>query len=179
MRFRSRRGRVEATLTQTESTVLRQVVAELLELLGPDLAPGEDPLAALVGLSAGPVERPADPALRRLLPDAYGDADDAASAEFRRYTEGDLRAGKRGFARAVLASLPAGAGKVVVDRDGADAWLGTLNDLRLALGTRLQVTEDLDVADLLADDPRLPMLHFYTWLGFAQESLLGAVEPRP
>ena len=66
-----------------------------------------------------------------------------------------------------------------LSRDQADAWLGALNDLRLVLGTRLEVTEDLDADDLAEDDPRLPGLEIYGWLGWLQESLLGCLDPRP
>ena len=125
--------------------------------------------------SFGPVLQAA---LARLLPDAYGD-DPTASREFRRYTDADLRARKRADAATVRASLPAaGRGKVVLDRDQADAWLGVLNDLRLVLGTRLQVTEETDPDDLDEADPRRQALALYGWLGWVQESLLSCLDPR-
>ena len=65
-----------------------------------------------------------------------------------------------------------------LDRDQADRWLGSLNDMRLALGTALDVTEDTDPDELDPDDPRLPPLHIYSWLGYLQESLLSCLDPR-
>ena len=180
MRFKKGRGgTVRADLEPVEADVLAAVAGDLLELLGSQEEADPDPLAALVGLSTGPVAAPEDPALARLLPDAYGDNEQAAT-EFRRYTEGDLRAGKRAHASAVLASLAplvGSGGRLVLDRDGADAWLGCLNDLRLVLGTRLDVTEGTEpvVAD---DDPRSSALQVYGWLGWLQESLLSCIEPR-
>ena len=71
---------------------------ELLEPEGPDAHAQLDPLAAMVGIGTA-TEAPDDPALARLLPDAYGEDADA-SAEFRRYTELSLREKKQAQARA-------------------------------------------------------------------------------
>ena len=181
MRFsRKRHGRIEGKPDAVEADVLSSLAADLLVLLGEQDETDPDPLAALVGLSSGPVTAPEDPALARLLPDAYGD-DAQASAEFRRFTEQDLRSGKRASAGTVLATLApltVRGGRLSLDREQADAWLGCLNDLRLVLGTRLGVTEqtDLDAAD---EDPRAQALHVYGWLGWLQESLLSCLEPVP
>jgi hypothetical protein len=160
--------------------VLSSLAADLLVLLGEQDEADTDPLAALVGLSSGPVTAPEDPALARLLPDAYGD-DREAAEEFRRYTEGDLRAGKRanaGTVLATLAPLTGQGGRLPLDREQADAWLGCLNDLRLVLATRLEVTEETDL-EPSADDPRAQALHVYGWLGWLQESLLSCLDPGP
>jgi hypothetical protein len=180
MRFsRKRSGAIEAKLDPVEADVLIAVAGDLLGLLGDEEEGDADPLAALVGLSSGPATPPSDPALARLLPDAYSQ-DEAAAGEFRRYTEGDLRSGKRAHAGTVLAGLAPLAdrgGRLVLDRDEADAWLGCLNDLRLVLGTRLGVTEETEV-DPRSDDPRAQALQVYGWLGWLQESLLACLEPR-
>jgi Domain of unknown function (DUF2017) len=180
VRFRRSRGTVVADVQPVEAHVLGECAADLLALLAEeeDDAPAADPLAALIGMPSGPVPAPDDPALQRLLPDAYGDDDPEASGEFRRYTDADLRAGKRTSAGTVLATLPQGGGRLVLDRDQADAWLGCLNDLRLVLGTRLEVTEETDPDALAGDDPRLPALQVYAWLGWLQESLIGCLSPR-
>ncbi len=182
MRFRKvRGGGVSADVAPVEASVLHSCAADLLALLADDEpeedAPPPDPLEALVGLPSGDVAEPEDPALQRLLPSAYGDDDPEASREFRRYTDADLRAGKRAHAGTVLATLPAGGGRMVLDRDQCDGWLGCLNDLRLVLGTRLEVTEDLDTSDLDDDDPRRQALEVYAWLGWLQESLIGCLSP--
>jgi len=179
MRFTRRSGRLEARVEPVEARLLSTMASDLLELLGPGEDAGADPLAAMVGLSSGPLHQPDDPALARLLPDAYED-DDEASAEFRRYTEGDLRAGKRARAGQVLASLAPydEGGRVPLDREQADAWLGLLNDLRLVLGIRLEVTEETDL-DPPGDDPQAQALHVYGWLGEVQESLLAQLVRLP
>jgi hypothetical protein len=172
---RTRRGLVSARLDAAEAAVLSRCAEEMLELLGDTDAVPDDPIAAMVGLPSGEVSTPDDPALARLLPDAYGDDPDAAN-DFRRYTEADLRAGKRSAASTVLAQLSpllSTGGKLVVDRDEADAWLTCLNDIRLVLGTRLDVTEEMDDVD-----PDDPLLAIYGWLGWVQESLISCLEPR-
>ena len=180
MRFRSRGAEIVADVDPAEAQLLARLATDLLTLLGEDGGSVDepDPLAALVGLPPATVETPADPAVARLLPDAYGDDDPDANREFRRYTDADLRAGKRAHAGAVLAALPEDGGRLVLDREGADAWLGFLNDLRLVLGTRLEVTEETDPDALPDDDPQLPALELYAWLGWLQEGLVSCLSPR-
>ncbi|GAA2453350.1 DUF2017 domain-containing protein [Streptomyces lavendulocolor] len=177
-------GGAAVPLDEVEISILRSLAVQLLELIGPGEVPpkGEDPLAEL--FREGPSEPPADPALARLFPDAYGDGDDelrAASAEFRRYTENDLRARKREDALAVVRSLDlldaaGGRGAVLeLTADEARHWLGALNDLRLTIGTRLEVQDDDENEALyrLPDsDPRKPMVMAYLWLGALQETLV-------
>jgi hypothetical protein len=186
VRFKKRRGAVHAKVDEVEATVLSHLAGELLVLLADeDRTEGEqDPLAAMVGIPSGDVRRPRDPGLARLLPDAYGDDTPegaAAAAEFRRYTEADLRAGKRADASTVvttLAPLVERGGALELDREQADAWLRCLNDLRLVLGTRLEVTEDSEL-DPPPDDPAAQALHVYGWLGWLQETLVASLDPRP
>jgi len=114
--------------------------------------------------------------MARLLPDAYRDDPDA-SGEFRRYTEQGLRSGKTAAARTVLATLPPGGGRIRLSEPEAQAWLRALNDVRLALGVHLEVTDDFDeqVAEIEPDDPRSPYIDVYQWLAFLQESLVRAL----
>ncbi|HUR14938.1 MAG TPA: DUF2017 domain-containing protein [Mycobacteriales bacterium] len=176
MRFTRHRGRVRADVDAVEVQVLDQLAAELLEIVEePQLS--DDPLAALVGMSGEDVPPPDDPVLSRLLPDAYRDDPDA-SGDFRRYTDGELRQRKRANAHAVRRSLPEGGGRLELDRDQADQWLECLNDMRLALGTALGVTDETDPEDIDAEHPAYASLQVYGWLGWLQESLLSCVEPR-
>lgn len=187
-------GGAAVALDEVEISILRSLAVQLAELIGPGDQPadGEDPLDAL--FAEGPTKPPSDPALARLFPDAYGapdqelDADAekearAASAEFRRYTENDLRARKRDDALAMvrdldaLSSGPAAKEPAVLELapQKSRQWLGALNDLRLAIGTRLEVTDDDDGGELLGlpdSDPRKPMVMAYFWLGGLQETLI-------
>jgi hypothetical protein len=182
-------GGAAVALDEVEVSILRSLAVQLMELIGPGDEPveGADPLAAL--FAEGPSEPPSDPALRRLFPDAYGDEDEelrAAAADFRRFTENDLRTRKREDALGVIRSLdglaPAGEGGVVLKltADESRAWLGALNDLRLTIGTRLEVSDDEESERLyrLPDsDPRKPMVMAYLWLGALQESLVETLMP--
>ncbi|WP_406861176.1 DUF2017 domain-containing protein [Streptomyces sp. HUAS MG47] len=182
-------GGAAVPLDEVEISILRSLAVQLLELIGPGDEPvaGEDPLAAL--FAEGPSEPPSDPALRRLLPDAYADDDEElrqASADFRRYTENDLRTRKRDDALTVVRTLDglsaSGEGGAVLKLtpDESRAWLGALNDLRLTIGTRLEVTDE-DQGEALYrlpdDDPRKPMVMAYLWLGALQETLVETLMP--
>ncbi|MFJ6406562.1 DUF2017 domain-containing protein [Streptomyces hydrogenans] len=177
-------GGAAVALDEVEVSILRSLAVQLLELIGPGDEPeaDADPLAAL--FAEGPSKPPADPALRRLFPDAYGDDTEelrAAAADFRRYTENDLRARKREDALSVVRALDGLASAseesvlLKLTPDESRAWLGTLNDLRLTIATRLEITEDEESERLyrLSDsDPRKPMVMAYLWLGALQESLV-------
>ncbi|MET7454180.1 DUF2017 domain-containing protein [Streptomyces sp. NPDC005574] len=190
-------GGAAVALDDVEISIIRSLAVQLLELIGPGPAEdaGDDPLAEL--FAEGPSEPPADPVLRRLFPDAYGDPEAspgprdaeeqrAHSSEFRRYTENDLRAGKRESALAVIRSLDlltsAGDGGAVLKLapEESKQWLGALNDLRLAIGSRLDISDE-DDTDLLYrlpdEDPRKPMVMAYLWLGGLQESLVSTLMP--
>jgi Domain of unknown function (DUF2017) len=86
---------------------------------------------------------------------------------------------KRATAVTVLESLdrPAEDGVRTLSSDVAVAWVAALNDIRLALGTRLELTgEDrTDPEDLAEDDPRRPALALYDWLTWLQETLVGSM----
>jgi hypothetical protein len=166
-------------LDPDDASVLRTLIIQFLELIGTGDQPRpvvDDPLARALGLGI-PIRKPEDPVLLRLFPDGYGD-DPAAAEEFRRFTEPELRESKRDNAMTVLADLSAPGRRIVLDPERARAWLGALNDLRLALGTRLEVDEDVEdrLAHLSAKDPRRPLLLAYLWLGYLVETLLGSME---
>jgi hypothetical protein len=168
---RSRKG-VRVRLESEEAELVKALMEQMLTLLGepPD---ADDELAAL-GI-AEHAEKPTDPVLARLFPDAYRE-DGEAAGEFRRYTEVGLRDGKREAAGTVLAMLHAGD-DLLLDREQAQIWLRALNDVRLALGTRLDITEDWqnDVSGLDPRGPRYAMYAAYDWLTMLQESLVRAV----
>ncbi|RKE19246.1 DUF2017 domain-containing protein [Streptomyces sp. TLI_171] len=184
--FESAGSGAAIALDEFEASILRSLEVQMLELIGPPPGGGsEDPLAAL--FAEGPSEAPDDPALLRLFPDAYGgpgapeDPRTAErAAEFRRYTELDLRARKRDDALAVVRALDGlgGEGGVLEVEPGEfPHWLGALNDLRLTLGSRLEVTDEDEegLYKLPEDDPRKPLVIAYLWLGAMQESLLEAM----
>ena len=185
-----RSKRVIGTLSGFEADLLRSLAAQLVELLRNEAAiPSEtgDPLADLFADFSGPTTVPEDPVLARLFPNAYHDDGDA-SADFRRFTESTLRDGKARAAGTIIDTLEeAGLPKepteeeltidVELDPETAEVWLRALTDLRLALGTRLEVEEGDEEYwySLPDDDPRGQAHHIYEWLAYLQETLIQAL----
>ena len=178
--FRSTRGGgARAYLAPTEASLLRSLVGQVITLIAPDGPPPgqpDDPLAWDAQFSEDQLQIPDDPVLARLLPDGYRDDPDAAQ-EFRKYTESSLRSAKQQAAQEMLDTLPETGGKIQLTHDQAHAWLKALNDVRLALGVRLDVTEEFEQqwGRLRADDPQWAAYEVYAWLGAVQESLVQAL----
>jgi hypothetical protein len=178
---------VSARFTAAEALILRNLVSQVADLMsgraaetgsgkaGPGPEASVEDLAALLGPD-GPAAAPDDPVLARLLPDAYrGDPD--AAGEFRRYTEDGLRSGKIAAASTVLGTLPPAGGQVRLGAEDAQAWLRALNDIRLAFGVVLGITEDDQAEPGPAGeaDTRSGYLDVYHWLSYLQESLVRAL----
>ncbi len=112
-----------------------------------------------------------DPSLRRLFPPAY-DADDEAQREYRELMHGELLAKHH----AALAVLEETVDRDELDEDEVDAWLAALNELRLVLGTRLDVTEDLYVTEVDFAAPETEELAVYLYLTWLQEQFVEAAK---
>ncbi|MFI9588815.1 DUF2017 domain-containing protein [Nonomuraea sp. NPDC052265] len=165
-----RNGSVIAQFEAAEVSLLRSLVSMLLGLVSPGET-SDDPLERALGIGAA--QAPTDPVLARLFPSAYEDEKDAS--EFRRYTEATLRDGKRADAQTVLDT--ARSGRADLTPEQAQAWLRSLNDVRLTLGTKLDVTEEIhdEIAVMSEDDPRYPAYVTYDWLTYLQDSLVRAL----
>ena len=61
-----------------------------------------------------------------------------------------------------------------LDPETTETWLSTLNDVRLALGTRLEVTEEMAEPD--PDDPDAPAYVVYLWLTELQGVLIEVAD---
>jgi hypothetical protein len=152
--------RVRVRLAQDEVAVLRGLPEQLRTVL----AEGDD-----------------EPVNQRLFPPAYLDvADVERDAEYRRLMHDDLVKEKLANLDLVTATLARGSASVrrwtveLTDEE-ATAWLGVLNDIRLALGVRLDITEDFD-GDIDDSDPRAPALRLLSYLGWLEEQLLDALQ---
>lgn len=159
------------TLDAEECGLLRVLLADLEALLDAGERPS-DPLEELAAIADGPMAPPQDPALARLLPDGYRD-DPEAAASLRRLSEASLRQGKSDAAQTVLRCLPERGGKIKLDGEAVQAWLGAFNDLRLVLGTRLGVTEESDpLGGHAAEDAEAAPYVIYQWLTAVQDNLV-------
>jgi Domain of unknown function (DUF2017) len=168
---RGARVRLVATLDPQEAAVLRGLVGEVRRMLDSRIAQHpQDELAELTGLATGPSTKPDDPVLARLLPDFATD-DAQLSGALRELHEPELIAAKNDAAAVVLETLPAAGGRVELNLAQVDAWLAALNDVRLALGTALDVSEDMP-DELPLDDPRAEHLGVYHWLTYVQDGLV-------
>jgi hypothetical protein len=152
--------RVRVRLAQDEVAILRGLPDQLRSVL----AEGGD-----------------EPVNRRLFPPAYLDvADIEHDTEFHRLMHDDLVTEKLANLDLVTDTLARGSTSVrrwtveLTDEE-ATAWLGVLNDLRLALGVRLDITEDFD-GDVDDTDPRAPALRLLSYLGWLEEQLLDALQ---
>ncbi|HEY3924563.1 MAG TPA: DUF2017 family protein [Acidothermaceae bacterium] len=142
-------------------------------------AAGDAAVIAGLSWSSDPVTAPSDPALRRLLPDAYPD-DAEATEEFRRYTDATLRDGMYIDLVAVRQSLVVIGenGQASLDDELAQSWLRVLNRVRLVLAVRLGIEKASDQDDLAlieADDPRTGPFLLYEWIGYLLSDLLNAL----
>jgi hypothetical protein len=145
---RTRRGNYRLRLSDAERALLRSLPEELLALLESD---------------------PGDPALRRLRPTAYED-DAGSEEEFRRLVGDELEEGRREALRLVAET----SARESLTADELDAWLRALTDLRLALGTRLDVTEDTYAREIREDDPQAYELSVFAYLSWLQEAAVEA-----
>lgn len=181
-------ARIRVRLDAQERQLLAHLLDQVGELLDDGRRPSSDPLAQLVGLDLqlpdddrGGHGADDDPALARLLPQANRE-DPALAAEFRRLTEGGLRARKRAHLALASAALQR-QGPLGLTREEASALVKALTDTRLVLGERLGLRSDEDaeaIAEALrhrstGDDPWISAALLYDVLTWWQESLVTAL----
>ena len=152
----ARGGDVVARFDRAEADILGLLLDQLEQLLAADA----DDVAG-------------DPVMARLLPEGYR-GDPEMAADYRELTESSLRSGKTDDLAIVRATLPDGGGEVRLDDEQAGAWLRTSNDLRLALGTRLDITEDTEPPEEIVDEQDQQLAVYY-WLTSLQGSLVDAL----
>ncbi|MEA3054617.1 MAG: hypothetical protein QOD30_49 [Actinomycetota bacterium] len=146
---RNRDGSFEVRLPAEE----RQVLADVLPQLR----------AALQG------DASADPAFRRLFPVAYAN-DPNHEAEYRELVGDELLTKRLANVDTVLTTITADR----IAEDELFAWMGAINDLRLVLGTRLDVSEETDL-EVGAEHPEAAAYALYAYLGWMLELLVDAV----
>ena len=142
---RDRHGRFHPRLGAQERAVLGSLPAQALELLATE-----------------------DPATRRLFPVAYPD-DPAAEQEYRALV-GESLADRH---RQALDTLTELVEAETLTEGELEQWLAALEVLRLVLGTKLDVSEDMVGID--PGDPRAPGLTMYAYLSMLQEEIVSAL----
>ena len=150
---RTRRGDFDLRLEPGERDVLRGLPDQLRQLIE-----NEDPTS--------------DPAMARLYPPAYLD-DPIRNLEYERLAGDDLTSQR-------LASIGAMESTIDAERLTEEqllSWLGVLNDLRLVLGTRLEITEDMTEDDFSPDDPRTSSFALYAYLTWLVDAIVRALDP--
>ena len=140
------RGEYRLRLAKEERALLRSLLSQLRELLATE-----------------------DPGLERVFPPAYDDPEDEKA--YRELMRGELLAGRLEALDAVERTLDAKR----LSENELTAWLAPLNDLRLVLGTRLGVTEELYERPFDPSDPDAPTFALYGWLGWLQEQAVRAL----
>lgn len=144
---RTRSGEIRLRLPEGEREILRDLPRQLRALLDE----GDEDLV-------------------RLFPPAHPD-DPASNAEYDRLVRGELLAGKRRALAIVEETLDADR----LDEEQLAAWVGALEDLRLVLGTRLDVTEETYLAPPDPRDPRAGELALFAYLTWLQEQAVQAL----
>jgi hypothetical protein len=139
-------GDYELKLPSEERVLLRSLPGQLRKLLDTD-----------------------DPSVFRLFPSAYPD-DPERDKEFSQLMRDDLLA----HHRAGLETMEATVDATRLDNEQMEAWLSAINQLRLVLGTRLDITEGL-TPEVPRDDPRGPLLAVYHYLSWLQDQVVDAL----
>jgi hypothetical protein len=150
-----RSGELRVLLQDYEADVLRNLTGEMLALLKEE-APGSDPVRA------------------RLFPEAFEDADEERS--YRDLVGDELRAAKLRNTAMVRTKLgPDGEAELELSGEETEAWLALLTDMRLAIGTRLGVTEEMMSVEPDPKHPEVTALSVLHWLGWLQEASIEKV----
>jgi hypothetical protein len=147
-------GSVTIRFSEDEAELLRRLIAEMETLL--DSRSDRDPVVG------------------RLFPRAYENKKEEES--YRSLVGEELVSHKKANLHAAGDILGSeGAAEAALSEDQAEAWLALLTDLRLAIGTRLDVTEEKMSEDIDPDDPQAAAISVLHWLGWVQGTILEAI----
>jgi hypothetical protein len=164
-------GAILLRMTDSERAILRALVDDLHTIVGDETpAPGLTDADGTPDGESSESPGPVDPVLDRLYPDVRPE-DAAWSAAFRDLVRGDLDEGRRRNIAVVRASLEA---RTVDDRQ-AEAWLHVLNDVRLVMGTRLEVTEEDEQTPFDPEDTDAAARIVYAYAGLLEEQFVDVL----
>lgn len=180
-------ARFRSTLAAHEAALLRNLVGSLASMLEErESSTPADELEEITGMRTGHTSPPEDATMKRLLPDFYrsptdhpagsGTAESLNSA-LRSLHEPAIIDAKREAAQRVLHTVPDGGGKIELSEDDAHAWAAAVNDVRLALGTMLEIGP-AGPDRLPPEHPMAGHLDVYQWLTVLQEYLVVGLMSR-
>ena len=180
--------RFRSSLASHEAALLHGLVTSMLGMLEDrESSSPADELEKITGIRTGNSQPPQDETMKRLLPDFYRSQTDhpagSATAEslnsaLRSLHEPEIIDAKREAAQRLLQTIPKDGGRFELTEDDAQAWAAAVNDVRLALGTMLDVGP-AGPERLPADHPMAGHLDVYQWLTVLQEYLvLGLMDKR-
>ncbi|WP_029117710.1 DUF2017 domain-containing protein [Mycobacterium sp. URHB0044] len=174
-------ARFRSALAAHESVLLQSLVKSLLDMLeGRESSSPTDELEELTGMKTGHSTPPEDDTMKRLLPDFYrsrtdhpagSSAAESLNSALRSLHEPEIIDAKRQAAQRLLDTLPAGGGKFEITEDDAHCWASAVNDVRLALGTMLDIGPH-GPDRLPPEHPMAGHLDVYQWLTVLQEYLV-------
>lgn len=149
---RMRAGQYQLRLSRAERDLLRSLPGQVRDLIASS--------------------EPADPSVHRLFPPAYRNEDEEkAEADYQNLVHGELLEHHLQALTVMEETIDASR----LDEEQVVSWLSALNELRLVLGTNLDVSEGLEPVN--PDDPRAPGLALYGYLSWLQEQVVEALEP--
>lgn len=105
----------------------------------------------------------------RLFPNAHPD-DEALAAEYAELVGDDLLQGRK---RAIM-TMRETLGDDQLDGEQLNAWMATINDLRLVIGTRLNLTEESDPSDFPTENDQY-LYAVYVFLSVLLEEIIEAL----
>ncbi|MPZ69603.1 MAG: DUF2017 family protein [Actinobacteria bacterium] len=145
-------GSIELRLEEYEAEIIRRLCGEMRLLLEADLPR-------------------ADAVTDRLFPRAHEDQKDEEA--YRKLVGSTLRDYKLEALEAVETDVgDDGPATATLEGEGRERWLTFLTDTRLALGTRLEVTEETMSQEPDPDSPDAVALSVLHWVGWIQEQIL-------
>lgn len=148
---RKKRDGYELLLTEPE----RQLLSDLLQQMG-EMISGE--------------ARSDHPNLRRLFPVAHPNDPDL-EASYRDLVGNELADLRRNKLSRVTASIHA----TRVSEDELADWMSVINDLRLVLGTHLDISEDDDPENFSQNHPDADAYAVYSYLSYLLDSIIQAI----
>jgi hypothetical protein len=153
--FRRRGGRFLVSLSDEERTMLAELARQVRELLD-----AEDPSS--------------DPAVGRLFPPAYTD-DPLRNLEFETNMGSQPRNGKL----EAVETLERTVRSTELTEDELVAWMAVVNDARLVIGTRIEITEQATEADFPEGHPQRETFGMYVYLTWLEDRILRALGDPP